>query len=227
MGVVIVVGILTLGLCLIVYGIYRHYHGYWEAILMEAFRSALNRNGLSDIRSRHGWFTWHKGREQSTIICSRLDHFVASSSWLSQHTSCVSSEFISIYDHCFISIACSTSTPTVRPRDPHLIASSILENILSNGIYARRDVNKAQIASARARIDNLLSRPLSTAEMLEIAKLKSEINHPMSIEEVYWHQRSQSNWLQNSDRNTPYFHARASRRRRKNFVRRIYNDDGE
>ncbi|KAE8682600.1 hypothetical protein F3Y22_tig00111238pilonHSYRG00276 [Hibiscus syriacus] len=72
--------------------------------------------------------------------------------------------------------------------------------------FERRDANKTKIASTRACLDHLLSRPLSNAEMLEVTTLKAELHHCSSIEEAYWHQRSRNNWLQHGNRNTPYFH---------------------
>lgn len=39
----------------------------------------------------------------------------------------------------------------------------------------------------------------------------------------YWQQRSRSNWLQNGDRNTSYFHHHASYRRKRNCITKIKN----
>jgi hypothetical protein len=43
---------------------------------------------------------------------------------------------------------------------------------------------------------------------------------------TYWKQRSHTLWLTKGDRNTQFFHAFASERRRKNRIRRLKNEDG-
>ena len=47
----------------------------------------------------------------------------------------------------------------------------------------------------------------------------------MDSEEVLWHQRSKIHWYREGDRNTKFFHSRASERRRKNSIMGLWNDD--
>ena len=60
----------------------------------------------------------------------------------------------------------------------------------------------------------------------EINRLRKEINILLDDEELWWQQRSTVQWLGEGDRNTKYFHYRASERRRKNTVNRLWNDEG-
>lgn len=53
----------------------------------------------------------------------------------------------------------------------------------------------------------------------EIQKLKHE-------EEEFWAQRSRVSWLQAGDMNTKFFHSVASQRRRNNFIRGLFDDNG-
>ena len=42
-----------------------------------------------------------------------------------------------------------------------------------------------------------------------------------------WYQRSRINWYQFGDRNTSYFHAKASARQKKNYMEGLMDDNGQ
>ena len=49
-------------------------------------------------------------------------------------------------------------------------------------------------------------------------KTQHELNKLLHQEELYWRQRSRVAWLRDGDRNTRFFHASASHRRRVNII---------
>ena len=51
-----------------------------------------------------------------------------------------------------------------------------------------------------------------------------ELNHR---EEIMWKQRSRITWLTEGDRNTRFFHLRASQQRRRNYISKLKNQDGQ
>lgn len=51
-----------------------------------------------------------------------------------------------------------------------------------------------------------------------INRLRKEINDLLDSEETLWHQRSKIHWYREGDRNTKFFHALASKRRKKNTI---------
>ena len=61
----------------------------------------------------------------------------------------------------------------------------------------------------------------------DIKCLKKEINEVLLREEIMWKQRSRALWLKWGDRNTKFFHATASQRRRKNRIEGLQNQNGE
>jgi hypothetical protein len=60
----------------------------------------------------------------------------------------------------------------------------------------------------------------------EIRKLQGEIEYIMEQEDVRWKQRGKQNWYKNGDRNTSFFHAWASHRRKINTIKKIEDEQG-
>ena len=53
-----------------------------------------------------------------------------------------------------------------------------------------------------------------------------EINTLLDDEEIYWGQRAKAHWLKEGDRNTKFFHAQASERRKQNTIVGIWDEHG-
>ena len=62
------------------------------------------------------------------------------------------------------------------------------------------------------------------AKFLELSKRMDEL---LQKKEIFWAQRSRINWLKHGDKNTKFFHAKATRRRKKNHIRGIQNVQGQ
>ena len=60
-----------------------------------------------------------------------------------------------------------------------------------------------------------------------VTRLKREINDLLSKEEKMWKQRSRALWLHEGDRNTRYFHSRATHRYWHNRIEALENSMGE
>ena len=46
-------------------------------------------------------------------------------------------------------------------------------------------------------------------------------------EEIHWMQRARANWLKKGDRNTSFFHNYATKRRKKNTIKGLIDQNGE
>ena len=56
--------------------------------------------------------------------------------------------------------------------------------------------------------------------------LENEVNLLIDKEAIMWRQRSKTLWLFNGDKNTRFFHSKASQRRRKIYITKLYDADG-
>jgi hypothetical protein len=61
----------------------------------------------------------------------------------------------------------------------------------------------------------------------QIHDKETELDKLLETEELWWSQRSRALWLQHGDRNTKFFHQKASQRRKKNKIDTIMDSNGE
>ena len=58
-----------------------------------------------------------------------------------------------------------------------------------------------------------------------IHAMKKKLNKWVYVEEDMWHQWSRNNWLSTSDKNTTFFHTKASNRLQRNAINRVLDSD--
>ena len=63
--------------------------------------------------------------------------------------------------------------------------------------------------------------------MILMKKLEKEINVILDKKAQMWGQRAKVQWLKDGDRNTMFFHSKASQRRRKNYIKGLYDNNGQ
>ena len=85
--------------------------------------------------------------------------------------------------------------------------------------------SKTLLQEKQKQLEDLCS--LNSVDHLDAIKgLKVDINNLLHQEELFWRQRSRSIWLPAGDKNTKFFHQRASQRRRKNQILGAYDSEG-
>jgi hypothetical protein len=72
-----------------------------------------------------------------------------------------------------------------------------------------------------------MSGPISDDSEAKAKESANLIEILLEQEEVHWLQRARANWLHLGDRNTSFFHNFASARRKKNFIKKLKNSDGD
>lgn len=63
-------------------------------------------------------------------------------------------------------------------------------------------------------------------EMERVHERKMELNKLLLEEEDMWNQRSRNCWLKSGDRNTSFFHTKASNRHKRNSIVKIMDSNG-
>ena len=103
-----------------------------------------------------------------------------------------------------------------------------------NACRSRLDAwNKAEFGHVGRMIVGLqkhlewLELQLSSPSIIQdMRRTKIELNCWHEKEDTMWHQRSKINWFQSRDRNTVFFHAKASSRQRKNHMEGLLDAQG-
>ena len=58
---------------------------------------------------------------------------------------------------------------------------------------------------------------------MEYLAISKPLDDFLLKQEIYWAQRSRVAWLKHGDRNTKFFHSKASQQRRRNYIKGIMN----
>ncbi|KAL5754100.1 hypothetical protein ACOSP7_022320 [Xanthoceras sorbifolium] len=85
---------------------------------------------------------------------------------------------------------------------------------------------KRRLLARLTGIQNSLSRVQNERFNFLEASLLAEYNKILAQEEIFWLQKSRTNWLKEGDRNTKFFHLSTLIRRRRNKLEGLKGDDG-
>ncbi|XP_057418992.1 uncharacterized protein LOC130713221 [Lotus japonicus] len=83
-----------------------------------------------------------------------------------------------------------------------------------------------KISDARVELQRL-QRRIQTAEVVERTRVvERDLDVLLEQEEIMWSQRSRTTWLRHGDRNSRFFHQKASQRRQRNMIECIRDSNG-
>nr|CAD1817237.1 unnamed protein product [Ananas comosus var. bracteatus] len=210
--------------------------------------------GFVDIQFNGPGYTWTNNRQGNSKILQRLDRALANSQWIMKfpfarlvHLPRVAS------DHCPLLLIL---TPNLhRQRKPFRIeswwftlagfkekvkeiwlasADTPLQRRLRNMAYSLRKWASSHRLNLQARVAesiNMLSKlqelPINHPNRDGEGTSITQLEDLMFKQELYWAQRAKDNWICNGDRNTKYFHMKATMRNRKNMITSLKNDAGK
>ncbi|KAL5548854.1 hypothetical protein UlMin_004085 [Ulmus minor] len=164
--------------------------------LMSHFREAINYCGLADLGFRGPKFTWNRDNG-ACLVQERLDRMLGNSGCniIKNHWSC----------------SLTTNLDGVANK-LRLCASDLEGWNLENFSRLKMQVRKAKTAFDR------IDKNLSCHNWKEHQRLEKALDALRYKEERYWRQRSKDLWLKCGDRNSKFFHQKASARKSKNSI---------
>ena len=90
--------------------------------------------------------------------------------------------------------------------------------LLGQGNKSKRVSLRKEISASKKEL-NIANSCIKPDSWPRIRKLENRLDCLLDKEEMYWKQWSRSDWLQNGDRNTKFFHMKASTRRAHNSIK--------
>ncbi|KAL0410924.1 UNVERIFIED_CONTAM: hypothetical protein Slati_3682100 [Sesamum latifolium] len=192
---------------------------------IEEFRSCIADCQIMDLGCCGAKFTWCNRREAPNTVRVRLDRACASMSWQAMfpHTR-VTTEAARGSDHNPLIINLEVEGTAAERVLQHL--HSVREGLIGWDRTSFGHI-RLRVKDIEDKLVCLESDPIRAEDNLLRSRLRRDLEETLSREEIMWKQRGKAQWLQEGDRNTPFFHARASARKRKNSIRRLRDNMGE
>ncbi|CAM8982788.1 unnamed protein product [Rhodiola kirilowii] len=222
---------------------------------MSNFRCCLEECELTDLGFRGNMFTYSNRRKGNDEVKARLDRAVANAAWRCLFPNAlVRHGFANSSDHVPMVVQVKGGRTAGRQHlqkfEPMWLRHSRFKEVVRESWEGQGDVreiadklracmeklthwNGSEFGSVKGKVKELKlkiqelrngSRTEDTAD--QEARLSGELDEWMEREELYWRQRSRAEWLKYGDRNTSFFHAKATRRRRRNFIDRLKDQRG-
>ena len=223
---------------------------------MNDFREVVELCGIRDLGFRGGTFTWRRGNDPSLMIRERLDRFMACDEWETLFPQYWVRNF-PIYKSDHSPILLSTSDAVSgrgkrkafhfealwlsRPECQDVVrrawTSSVSENVATKVEHCARELSswgaetfgvvKKRIKAKEEELERWQSRVPDGCMLERCRGIVGELDELNRLHETYWHARARVNELKDGDKNTSYFHHKASQRKRRNLILKLQDDSGE
>ncbi|CAM8902040.1 unnamed protein product [Rhodiola kirilowii] len=223
---------------------------------MNNFREVLGDCGLSDLRFRGSPFTFSNRRVGEKEFRARLDRVTADANWRRIfYRAIVSHVQLHASDHQLLVLdtqgwlfnkkgklfrfeAMWLDHPDMGRLMNDFWSSNNnvqsswcsklkdCENMLSAWNRSAFGNVQRRIKDLKVRLEEVKNADRNAQSKEEEEKISEELDLWLAREEVLWLQRSRALWLSQGDKNTKYFHARASHRRKRNWITALRDSQG-
>ena len=85
---------------------------------------------------------------------------------------------------------------------------------------------RKELERKKKQLKEAKKRAIQTRDSRHMKWLEGEVNVLLDKEAKMWRQRFKVMWLKDGDRNTRFFHSKASQRRRRNYITQLYDATG-
>ncbi|KAB1671580.1 hypothetical protein, partial [Gossypium barbadense] len=211
---------------------------------MNDFKAVMDDLALVDIKPDSGWFTWVNNRSGGGLVKERIDRFLSSVS-LVENFPFIATKMVrqSQSDHDAILLDLWGRRPKDHPNDHRLSfkfdvcwADDREAKKIIGSAWNRDDIDYGEkierVRSVlgywqRKKYGNMKSeiRRLEGDSVKNLKESRKRLDFLYAREESYWAQRSRSKWLREGDRNTRYFHSKATGRLKKKFIEKLKDMD--
>ena len=223
--------------------------------VMDAFRMAVDDCGVKDMGYKGSKFTWQRSNSPSTLIRERLDRMLPDDDWCDLFPSWEVIHLPRYRsDHAPLLLKTGTNDNFRRGNkmfkfEARWLARDDCGKVVEDAwgasggesIVARLELVSQNLSSwaaqvfgnlkrkkkrALARLNDLQQKP-PDANILELCNAEAAaLDEIHRLEESYWHARGRANEIRDGDKNTKYFHHKASQRKRRNSIHGMLDENG-
>ncbi|XP_060959342.1 uncharacterized protein LOC115704505 [Cannabis sativa] len=179
--------------------------------LVDGFRDTIQECGLIDLDIVGHRFTWEKSRGTDNWIEVRLDRALVAERWLQLFPR---AKLINL-EECWEEYNLAGIQEKIQRCGESLSdwGKDYSGNFASRIKYWKKEVRRWK----QGRDPDAISK---------YKEAETELFEVLTQKEVFWRQRSKQLWLQEGDKNSKFFHAMASSRRRMNAIDKLQCEDG-
>ncbi|KAH9770469.1 putative reverse transcriptase/RNA-dependent DNA polymerase [Citrus sinensis] len=190
-------------------------------------------------------FTWSNGRFGPHFVEERLDRFLCNEECGNHFQETEGTNLVSVgSDYYPIMMEVKekgSGLQYVRKTFPRVHFEDMWSSYEACKAIIKAEWEKYGTTAGRDTKLNMLTQELQKAkqnkvqhkEANAIKKIEEQIHNILLDEEIYWRHRARADWLQAGDRNTKFFHSKATTRKRKNKIwgvedkNGVWTEDGE